>query len=568
MRLSRFACTVFSGLCSLAAQSFSYPDFANPAQLQMLGNGAVVAGALRLTPNAPFQSGWAWRQTPVALTFGFSTTFTFRIAPSAFGTRGEGFAFVLHGDPLGAQAIGGAAWGLGYGGGSNAAIGIRRSLAVEIDTYRDVFLGDTSANEVSLHTGGNSGNSEWEIASLARVTPATTLADGLLHTLQVTYQLGVLEVFLDGAATPLLSRAWSHTSGGMLANGNPVAGLGLTNDLAWVGFCATTGSGGLTQLVEIGSWSCTVNPGPAPCYQGTFASNLLTVQGQSGGITRTIRLGAAQSFGIGINPPAGGTGLPYVLFASLAPQPGAFGTQLGFGETCFPVLPSTTNELVVADTFGLLPALFTAGPAPFTLVVPPNLVLAPLDFTLQAVLASSLAPFTLGVTNAIDIEVRPAPAPTTAALVPTSAATGAVCQLNGTGFLPGLTLSVGALSIPPIAVNPTNVTFAYPGGLACNSTLVVRNPDGQQASIGINPQATITSMSATSGLAAGGTLVVLQGTGFAQGTTVTVGGAAANIVAVATNVVVFTTPPGTPGPRPVVVTPPGGCAVTATFTYL
>jgi hypothetical protein len=247
MRLFRLACVASLGSAALTAQSFSYPDFSNAAQLQLLGNAGVVATALRLTPNTPFQSGWAWRQTPVGLTFGFSTTFTFRIVPSAFGTRGEGFAFVLHGDPLGAQATGGAAWGLGYGSGSNAAIGIRRSLVVEVDTYRDLFLGDTSDNEVSLHTAGTSGNSELESASLARATPATPLADGLPHTLRVTYVPGLVEVFLDGASAPLLSRAWHHANGGTLASGGAVAGLGLTNDQAWFGFCATTGSGGLTR---------------------------------------------------------------------------------------------------------------------------------------------------------------------------------------------------------------------------------------------------------------------------------------------------------------------------------
>ncbi|MBL8754330.1 MAG: IPT/TIG domain-containing protein [Planctomycetes bacterium] len=564
----RLGCLLSSGMASLVAQSFSYPDFANPAQLQMLGNASLVAGALRLVPNAPFQGGWAWRQTPVSLTFGFSTTFTFRIAPSAAGTRGEGLAFVLHGDPLGAQATGGAAWGLGYGSGSNAAIGIRRSLVVEIDTYRDVFLGDTSANEVSLHSAGVNGNSELESASLVRATPATLLADGLPHTLQIAYVPGLVEVFLDGASTPLLSRAWNHANGGTLASGGAVGGLGLANDQAWLGFCATTGSGGLTQLVEIASWSCVVDPGPDPCYQGTFPANLLTVQGQSGGATRTVRLGAGQSFAIGVGAPAGGSGLPYVLFASLAPQPGAFGTQLGFGQTCFPVLPASANELVVVDTFGVLPGLLGGAPAPYSIGLPPGLGLTPLDFTLQAVLASSLAPFTLGVTNAIDVEFRPVPAPTATGVVPTSAATGATCSISGSGFLPGLTLSVGSLSIAPIQVTPTQVTFAYPGGLACNSTMLVRNPDGQQATIGINPQAAITNMSVASGPAAGGSLVVLQGSGFAAGTTVTVGGAPANLLAVSTGVVVFNTPPGTPGPKPVVVTPPGGCAAQSTFTYL
>lgn len=567
MHTVRFVGLVLSGIPALAAQSFAYPDFANPTQLQLLGNATTAAGALRLVPNASLQSGWAWRQTPLAIPIGFSTVFTFRLVPSAFGTRGEGFAFVLHGDPLGIQATGGPAWGLGYGSGSNASLGIRRSLVLEVDTYRDQFLGDTSANEVSLHTAGALGNSELESASLARTTPTTPLADGLWHTLRLTYVPGLVEVFLDGAATPLLSRAWNHTNGGTLANGNQVGGLGLANDLAWVGFCATTGSGGLTELAEIGSWSAASTPLRAPCYTGTFATSALTVMGQTGGLNHTVRLGAGQSFDLGIASPTGGTGLPYLLFASLAPLPGAVGTQLGFGETCFPVWPASANEIVVADTFGLGPALLPSAPAPYTLAVPPGLGVTPFTFTVQAVMASSQAPFTFGVTNAIDVEFRAVPAPTAATLTPTSAATGAPCQLGGTGFLPGLTLSVGTTRIVPSTVSPTQVTFPYPGGLPCASTLVVRNPDGQQATIGINPQATITGLSVSSGPAAGGTVVVVQGSGFAVGTTVTIGGAPATILSASSLFVVIRTPPGTVGQRSVVVTPPGGCAATTLFTY-
>ena len=59
----------------------------------------------------------------------------------------------------------------------------------------------------------------------------------------------------------------------------------------------------------------------------------------------------------------GGPGAPYVLFLSLQPQPGAFGTNLGFGSTCFPVLPAGPAELVLVDTLGLFPALLPGAAA-------------------------------------------------------------------------------------------------------------------------------------------------------------------------------------------------------------
>ena len=72
MHTVRFVGLVLSGIPALAAQSFAYPDFANPTQLQLLGNATTAAGALRLVPNASLQSGWAWRQTPLAIPIGFS----------------------------------------------------------------------------------------------------------------------------------------------------------------------------------------------------------------------------------------------------------------------------------------------------------------------------------------------------------------------------------------------------------------------------------------------------------------------------------------------------------------
>ena len=84
-------------LCaSLAAQSFSYPDFSSTAQLNLLGNSQQAGNAVRLTANASNQTGWMWRNTPVPILNGFDTTFTFRIAPPPFGVKAEGMALVIH----------------------------------------------------------------------------------------------------------------------------------------------------------------------------------------------------------------------------------------------------------------------------------------------------------------------------------------------------------------------------------------------------------------------------------------------------------------------------------------
>ena len=556
-------------LAPLAAQSFSYPDFSSVASLTLLGNAAQSGTALRLTANASNQTGWAWHQTALPVVGGFDTTFTFRITPPTVGTKAEGMALVIHDDPNGLATQGGTVWGMGYGNGANGAVGIRNSIAIEFDTYLDPFLSDSSANEVTIHTRGALGNHEHEQYSIARATPGQNLANGQVHSLRVRYVPGTIEVFVDGAATPLISRAYDLTTGGLYANGQPAPAPTLANGTAWLGFCATTGAGSLTELVEILSWDWASTPPVHPCYLGTMPDDVLTVDGSAGNVFRRLPLATHQPFTVAIAPPAAvGPGGPFVLVMSLLPQPGAPGTNLGFGETCMPVLPTGPLELVLADGFGLFPALVPAGPLPYALPVPAGVLTFPLDFTLQAVTIADVAPFALGISNAIDVRIQAAPAPAITSVTPPSAAPGATVTVNGSGFVPGATLTVHGVPTAPIAASATQVTFAYPAGLPCDASVVVQNPDGQSATAAINATPVVTQVLLGSGSAAGNQTFLVLGTGFAPGTTVTVGGAPALVQSVTFGVLTLRTPPGTPGPAPVVITTPGGCQATTSYTYL
>lgn len=553
----------------LSAQTFTYTDFSSTTGLALLGTAAQSGTALRLTANTSSQTGWAWRQTPVPAVNGFDTTFSFRITPPPVGTKAEGMALVIHDDPNGAATMGGTVWGMGYGNGASASIGIRNSIAIEFDTYLDPPLGDTSANELTIHTRGAQGNHEHEQYSIARNTPATNLANAQVHSLRVRYVPGLIEVFVDGATTPAIARAFDLTTGGLYASGAPAPATNLVNGTAFVGFCATTGAGTLTELVEILSWTWTSTPLAHPCYEGTLGAETLTIAGSSGGAQREVRLATWQSFPIALaNPPAFGPGAPYVLFLSLAPQPGALGTQLGFGETCFPVLPLGASELVLADTFGLFPALLPGAPTPHTFALPPGLVTTPLAFTLQAVTLATSSPLTFGITNAIDVSFAPSGPPAITSVAPLSAAAGQPITITGQRFLPGFTLTVNGTAVTPTSSSATQIVFPFPAGLTCGSQVAVINPDFQAASSPLNPQPTVTSTVLGSGTAAGNQVFVVQGTGFSAGTTVTIGGAAATVLSVSATSVSMRTPPGTPGVAAVVLTTPGGCAATTTYTYL
>ena len=563
------ALAALSFAASLSAQTFSYPDFSSIAQLSLLGTTAQSGTAIRLTANTSNQTGWVWRQGATPVINGFDTTFTFRITPPIVGTKAEGMALVIHDDPMGVATMGGTVWGMGYGTGSNSAVGIRNSIAIELDTYLDPFLSDTSANELTIHTRGAQGNHENEQYSIARNTPATILSNGQVHSLRVRYVPGTIDVFVNGAAVPAISRAFSFTTGGLYANNTVAPATNLVNGTAFVGFCATTGANTLTELVEILSWSWTSTPLAHPCYAGTLGQDTLTIGGLSGGAQRRVQLATHQSFGIGIaSPPAFGPGAPYALFLSLLPQPGAIGTQLGFGETCFPVLPAGGTELVLADTFGLFPGLLPAAPTPYTIALPPGLVTAPLAFTLQAVTLASASPFALGVTNAIDVSFVPSLPPTITTVAPLSAAGGLPIVITGTRFLPGFVLSVNGSPVVPTSSSATQITFPYPAGLACGSQLAVINPDSQGITSPFNPQPTVSGTLLGSGVAAGNQIFIIQGSGYATGTTVTIGGAAAVILSVGATVVTVRTPPGTPGVQPVVLTTPGGCTSSTSYTYL
>jgi hypothetical protein len=551
-----------------AAQSFTYIDFSNVGTLALLGNAVQNGTALQLTANTSMQAGWAWHRTKMPVIAGFDTSVVFRITPPTVGTKAEGMALVIHDDQNGLATVGGTVSGLGYGTRSGLAPGIRNSIAIELDTFRETFLGDTSSNELSIHTRGTADNDEREPYSIARVTPAPVLSDGQIHTLRVRYFPGTIDVFVDSPPSPTISCPFHLQTGGSYLNGQPAPAPALTGG-AWVGFCATTGGTQLTEQVDILQWVWRSTPLYDPCYVGTLGEDVLFVDGSNGGFLRELDLATFQPLSIAMRAPtASGPGLPWVMVASLQPNPVAPGTSLGFGNMCMPVSPFGPTELIFADAFGVFSALVTAGPLPFTIPVPPPAITFDLDVTLQSVVALDPSLATLGISNAIDLRFRRAPAPTITSVAPLSATTGQLITVTGTQFLPGCTLSVNGTPIAPISSATTRFMFPYPAGVPCGATVTVTRLDGQSASSALNPTPTVTSTTLASGPAVGNQQFVVFGTGFAAGTTVTIGGAPATVQSTFPTALVLVTPPGTPGVAAVVITTPGGCQVQTTYTYL
>ncbi|HEX5053169.1 MAG TPA: IPT/TIG domain-containing protein [Planctomycetota bacterium] len=565
----RFACLagpfVFA-VASLPAQSVIYPDFSAASTLLRFGDATIQGAVLRLTDNGVRDMSWAWHNQQLPVVGGFDTSFVFRITPPPVGSIGEGMAFVIQGDPLGPVAYGGADYGLGYGRGLFASPGIRNSIAVELDTLQNQSLFDISDNEVSIHTRGSLGNDESENYALDRTTAPITLADGQAHTLRIRYVVGTIDVFVDGI--PTLSKSYDLLAGGTYLAGNTAPAPAFAQGAAWFGFTATTGAGSIAQRTEVLSWTWKSTPLVDACYEGNVGGDVLTVEGSPGDFLRTVRLFTYQPFDINLVPPVSyGPGAPYVLFGSLAPMPGAPGTGLSFGTTCFP-LSGNPGLLTLAESFGFFSAWFPTGPLPQTLSLPAGLVTIPLDVTLQAVVGRSANPFALGVSNAVTLRFLNSPPPVIGAATPSSALPGQPITVNIENLVTGFTLTAGGQTIVPSAIVGTTVTFPFPAGLPCGSQLTVSNPNGASASTPLNPVPAIASTNPLSGPAAGNTIVVVSGQGFAPGTTVTVGGVTASIIVASATVVVFRTPPATPSVAPVVVTTPGGCSVSFQFTYL
>ena len=257
-------------------------------------NIAGCSERLRLTSSHPSQASSVWYESRVPVLRGFETTFIWQVSdPSvectdhvdkAFSNNlhrscrtlgGDGFSFVIHGDPADSSALGGDGEQLGYGG-------ITNSIAVEFDTWTNVNTqgsDDIFQDHISIHSAGpllpNSSNKS---TSLGYWRPYD-VADGKAHEAKIQYlpyvedryyelmtananllpylkdngegrHLGTLAVFVDQGIIedrPLLAIPINLS---LL--------LDLPDSLAYVGLTASTGR--KWQKHDILSWSFEESP--------------------------------------------------------------------------------------------------------------------------------------------------------------------------------------------------------------------------------------------------------------------------------------------------------------------
>ncbi len=114
---------------------------------------------------------------------------------------------------------------------------------------------------------------------------------------------------------------------------------------------------------------------------------------------------------------------------------------------------------------------------------------------------------------------------------------GTLLTLTGSGFISGMTVTVGEINCTSVnVVSSTTATCTTGGHAAGAATIVVTNTDTQSGTASnlytYVPAPTVTSLSQNSGAVAGGNTITVTGTGFINGISVSIGGASCSSVVV------------------------------------
>ncbi|MEY3142913.1 MAG: hypothetical protein RLY21_1406, partial [Planctomycetota bacterium] len=166
-------------------------------------------------------------------------------------------------------------------------------------------------------------------------------------------------------------------------------------------------------------------------------------------------------------------------------------------------------------------------------------------------------------------------APTVTAVTPNSGSTagGTAIQISGSGFVSPSTVTIGGASSTSVTVVSGELIVALtPTGTAGAATVSVTNAGGSaslpNAFTYVAPP-TISAVTPNQGPTAGGTTVIITGSGFFVPATVTIGGVAATSVQVlSSSTLTAVTPAGAAGSANVSVTTPFGTVTnTGAFAY-
>lgn len=212
-------------------------DILQTQQHELVGNALRAGSEVQLTPPQEFSRGAVWAREKVNMRAPFSTMFAFKITqgddqgevePVPSDPGADGVVLVIQNQ--GADVIGNYGRGIGYDG-------IKRSIAVEFDTYHNPPINDPNGNHVAIQSRGRAENTSMHGTGATLAFSSTVMpisADGTVYYAYVTYQQGRMDVYLNTSPSfraPVVSKYVDLDS---------LIGLD-PNGAAWVGITSGTG---------------------------------------------------------------------------------------------------------------------------------------------------------------------------------------------------------------------------------------------------------------------------------------------------------------------------------------
>ncbi|TFD46207.1 choice-of-anchor G family protein [Cryobacterium frigoriphilum] len=166
------------------------------------------------------------------------------------------------------------------------------------------------------------------------------------------------------------------------------------------------------------------------------------------------------------------------------------------------------------------------------------------------------------------------PLPALTSLVPDNGPEtgGTAVTITGTGFTGATSVTIDAVGVPFVVVSDTEITFTTPAHAPATVPVIVTGPGGTSGALPFTftdvPDAVITGLAPTNGPEAGGTTVIVTGTGFTDATAVTFDGLFGTGFTVDSDTqITVVTPAHAPGPADVVVLAPNGNSAPGVFTF-
>jgi hypothetical protein len=258
----------------------------------------------------------------------------------------------------------------------------------------------------------------------------------------------------------------------------------------------------------------------------------------------------------------------------------------GFTQSTAPVFPTLTPPRPNDVYFGYLAVYDFVTPVPVTGVVFQGDLRGNWTAYDASVPLAGITPTTSGgsqtyfsIAMLLSAAAAPPATPTVTGVSPTSGSTagGTSVAITGTNFSDASAVTFGSTNATSYTVTDTShITATSPAGSAGTVHVTVTNTAGTSSTSSADQFTydalpTVTGISPTSGVAAGGTSVTITGTNFVSGATVNFGANLATGVSVTNSTTITaTSPAGSAGTVDVTVTTPGGTSTTGSgdkYTY-